>query len=33
MPVTIYDLARESGFSIATVSRVINGISQVKPAT
>ncbi len=33
MPVTIYDVARESGFSMATVSRVINGSTQVKPAT
>ncbi|OEG00012.1 catabolite control protein A [Vulcanibacillus modesticaldus] len=33
MPVTIYDVARESGFSMATVSRVINGSSKVKPAT
>lgn len=33
MPVTIYDVARESGFSMATVSRVINGSQKVKPTT
>ena len=30
---TIYDVARESGFSIKTVSRVINGESGVRPET
>lgn len=33
MPVTIYDVSRESGFSMATVSRVINGSKKVKPTT
>ena len=33
MQATIYDVAKESGFSMATVSRVINGSTQVKPAT
>lgn len=33
MPVTIYDVARESGFSMATVSRVVNGSANVKPET
>lgn len=33
MPVTIYDVARESGFSMATVSRVVNGSVNVKPDT
>lgn len=31
--VTIYDVAREAGVSLATVSRVINGSHVVKPAT
>lgn len=31
--VTIYDISRESGVSIATVSRVINGSEVVSPAT
>jgi LacI family transcriptional regulator len=31
--VTIYDVAKESGVSLATVSRVINGSSVVKAAT
>ena len=30
---TIYDVAREAGFSIKTVSRVINGESGVRPET
>ncbi|HYN68539.1 MAG TPA: LacI family DNA-binding transcriptional regulator, partial [Ornithinibacter sp.] len=30
---TIYDVARESGFSIKTVSRVINGASGVRAET
>lgn len=33
MPVTIYDVARESGYSMATVSRVVNGSTNVKPET
>lgn len=33
MPVTIYDVARESGYSMATVSRVVNGSTNVKPDT
>lgn len=33
MPITIYDVARESGFSMATVSRVVNGNTNVKPTT
>ncbi|MDA8196141.1 MAG: LacI family DNA-binding transcriptional regulator [Actinomycetota bacterium] len=31
--VTIYDVASRAGVSIATVSRVLNGYSQMKPAT
>lgn len=31
--VTIYDVAREAGVSLATVSRVINGSNVVKPKT
>ncbi len=31
--VTIYDVAREAGVSMATVSRVVNGNANVKPAT
>ncbi|AVL00228.1 catabolite control protein A [Pediococcus inopinatus] len=31
--VTIYDVAREAGVSMATVSRVVNGNQNVKPAT
>jgi len=33
MTVTIYDVARESGYSMATVSRVVNGNTNVKPET
>ncbi|WP_088005538.1 catabolite control protein A [Indiicoccus explosivorum] len=33
MPVTIYDVAREANVSMATVSRVVNGNTNVKPAT
>ncbi|AQQ52786.1 catabolite control protein A [Planococcus lenghuensis] len=33
MPVTIYDVAREANVSMATVSRVVNGNHNVKPAT
>lgn len=31
--VTIYDVAREAGVSMATVSRVVNGNTNVKPVT
>lgn len=31
--ITIYDVARESGVSMATVSRVVNGNPNVKPST
>lgn len=31
--VTIYDVAREAGVSMATVSRVVNGNANVKPST
>jgi len=33
MPYTIYDISQKAGVSIATVSRVLNGSSNVKPAT
>ncbi|WP_054948725.1 catabolite control protein A [Numidum massiliense] len=33
MPVTIYDVAREAGVSMATVSRVVNANPNVKPTT
>ncbi|MDN6030608.1 MAG: LacI family DNA-binding transcriptional regulator, partial [Lactococcus plantarum] len=31
--ITIYDVAREAGVSMATVSRVVNGNQNVKEAT
>lgn len=33
MTVTIYDVARHAGVSLATVSRVVNGSTSVKPST
>ncbi len=30
---TIYDVAKRSGVSIATVSRALNSLSSVRPAT
>ena len=33
MKSTIYDVASLSGVSIATVSRVVNGTANVRPAT
>ncbi len=32
-PITVYDVAREAGVSIATVSRVLNAPDKVSPAT
>ena len=31
--ITIYDVAKKAGVSMATVSRVVNGNPNVKPAT
>ena len=33
LTITIYDVAREANVSMATVSRVVNGNQNVKPAT
>ena len=33
MPITIHDIAREAGVSIATVSKVINNKAHVAPDT
>lgn len=33
MTVTIYDVARDTRVSMATVSRVVNGNQNVKPET
>lgn len=33
MPITLCDLAREAGVSVATASRALNGIPGVRPAT
>ena len=33
MALTIYDISQKAGVSIATVSRVINGIGNVRPST
>ena len=33
IPLTIYDISKQAGVSIATVSRVLNGSANVKPKT